>query len=72
METGQQMIERIRKKIETEPYPIITFTKMDWAQIIGVCDEASDVIYENELEREADLRWGAVKRLKFELGLSET
>ena len=37
-ETAEQMIERIRNRMETDPYPVV-LTKYQWAQIIGLARE---------------------------------
>lgn len=60
METPQQLLARIRHKLQTEPYPI-SLTKMEWAQILGICDEAADKTT-NE-----DIRWEAVRKLEAKL-----
>lgn len=64
METGREMIERVRKRMETEPFPVV-LTKWQWAQIVGVCNEA----YKTGATDDEDIRWGSVKQLKAQLGL---
>ena len=35
METAAEMIERVKRRMETEPFAI-SLTKMQWAQILGI------------------------------------
>ena len=52
------LIEKIRKKIETDPYPV-TLTKMEWAQIIGLCLECKD----KGITDSSDIRFQAAVKL---------
>jgi hypothetical protein len=72
METGGQMIERVRKRFETEPFPVLTLTKMEWAQIIGMCIQCAE--YQDisgTHTRKEDIRWAAVTKLGSLLGMGE-
>lgn len=64
METAKEMIERVRKRMEDEPFPVI-LTKWQWAQIVGVCNEA----YRSGATDDNDIRWSSVIQLKAQLGL---
>lgn len=63
-ETGEQMIERIRAKLENEPFPIMRLTKMQWGMIIGLLCHAKDA----GLTDDDDVRWQTSLKLFAEVG----
>lgn len=64
METAKEMLERIRKRMETEPFPVV-LTKWQWAQVVGICNEA----YKAGATDDEDIRWASVLALKSALGI---